>query len=232
MKGHPADHQQAGLGADDLLEADSIEHKFGSNAVLSDIYIKCQTGSVTGLLGRNGQGKSTLMKILYGSLEPAAKSVRLNGQPIGPAYLVPGLIGYLPQDNFCPKNKKLQHVFEDFELDFAHFAKIFPAFSSSYNSRVKNLSGGEQRLAETYVLLASKARFVMLDEPFTHLSPLMAEQVKELITSASRNKGILITDHQYQHIITISDTIYVLANGKLKLVNSPEELHYLGYTRW
>jgi ABC-type multidrug transport system ATPase subunit len=215
----------------DLLEADSIVHNFGSHAVLTDIYIKCETGKVTGLLGRNGHGKSTLLKVLYGTLQPSLKSVRLNGQPIGPAYLVPGLIGYLPQNNFCPKDIRLKQVFEDFELDYGAFEKTFPAFAAQYNSRVKNLSGGQQRLAETYVLLAGKARFVLLDEPFTHLSPLMVDQVKELIRETRRSKGILITDHLYQHVISMSDNLYVLSAGKLTPVHSQEELQVLGYTR-
>jgi ABC-type multidrug transport system ATPase subunit len=231
MKIHRPEKQQSIPGVHHQLEADSIMLNFGSHAVLSDIYIRCETGRVTGLLGRNGQGKSTLMKIIYGTLHPATKSVRLNGQAIGPAYLVPGLIGYLPQDNFSPKNRKLAQVFEDFELDFAVFEKTFPAFASSYNSKVKDLSGGQQRLAETYVLLASKATFVMLDEPFTHMSPVMADQVKELVTEAGRSKGILITDHLYQHIIALSDDLYILDAGKLKMLHSPEELQHLGYTR-
>jgi len=96
---------------------------------------------------------------------------------------------------------------------------------------MRDLSGGQTRLTETYILLKTAAKFVLLDEPFTHLSPLMIEQVQELVSEAKKEKGILITDHMYRHIIDLSDTLYLLANGKTHLIRDLSELEFLGYAK-
>lgn len=213
------------------LEADSIVLNFGSRNILSDVYIKCETGKVTGLLGRNGNGKSSLMNIIYGTIKASTQSIRFNGDHVAQAYQVPGLIGYLTQFNFSPKSLTLQRIFSDFEVEYAGFEKVFPGFISKYKSKVHTLSGGQRRLAEIYVLLNSKAKFILLDEPFTHLSPVLTDQVKELITEAVVSKGILLSDHMYAHVIDISTDLYLLTEGKIKLIKDLEELNFIGYTK-
>ena len=153
------------------LEADGIQLEFNGRRILSDIYIKCETGKITGLLGRNGQGKSCLMKIIYGSLS-CEKSVRFDDTMQYQAFKQPALIRYLPQFNFIPRGLSLQRIWKDFELDYSLFEKQFPEFKTRYTSSIKNLSGGEQRLVELYTIVKSASQFVLLDEPFTHLNPL------------------------------------------------------------
>lgn len=213
------------------LEADSIVLNFGSRNILSDVYIKCETGKITGLLGRNGNGKTTLMNVIYGTLNGNSQSIRFNGDHITQAYRFAGLIGYLTQFNFTPKSLTLKRIFSDFEVDYSHFEKMFPEFQSKYNSQVKNLSGGQIRLTETYLLLKSDKKFVFLDEPFTHLSPILIEQVKQLITKAAADKGILLSDHMYRHVLDISTNLYLLSDGKTRLIKNAEELNFMGYTR-
>src|SRR6476659_4433087 len=191
------------------LEADSIQLEFNGRKILSDIYLKCETGKITGLLGRNGQGKSCLMKIIYGSLQ-CEKSIRFDNVAQYEAYKRPGLLLYLPQFNFIPKSLTLKRIFKDFDLDYAVFEILFPEFTKKYFSSIKNLSGGEHRLIELYVIARSKSQFVMLDEPFTHLNPLQIEKVQALLTEEKENKGLLITDHMYTHITNICDNLYVL----------------------
>jgi len=212
-----------------LLEADSITFNFGTRAILSAVYLRCETGKVTGLLGRNGHGKSTLMNIIYGTLTAKNGTIRYNNTFTEKICGVPGLAMYLPQFNFTPKNLTLKRVFEDFEVDYKSFERRFPDFVSKHSSRVQTLSGGQSRLVETYLLLNSRTKFVLLDEPFTHLSPLMIQQVQELITEAKENKGILITDHLYRQIIDLSDTLYLLSDGKTHYIKDLEELSFLGY---
>jgi len=113
------------------LEAGSIQLKFGDRKILSDIYLKCETGKITGLLGRNGQGKTCLMKIIYGTLE-CEKSVRFDNQSQEEAFKRTDLLLYLPQFNFIPKSLSLKRVFQDFNLDFNSFAERFPEFELKY----------------------------------------------------------------------------------------------------
>lgn len=213
------------------LEADSIQLAFNNRKILSDIYLKCETGKIAGLVGRNGQGKSCLMQIIYGSLK-SEKSVRIDNVSQPEAFKKPDFLKYLPQFNFIPKQLSLKRIFKDFELDYSPFEKRFSEFASKYKSAIGSLSGGERRVIELYVIVKSKSKFAMLDEPFTHLSPLQTEKIKELLMEEKVNKGLLITDHMFNHVTEICDTIYVLVNGKTHLTNNLEEIETLGYVRF
>ncbi len=214
------------------LEVDSVFLEFGELRVLSDVYLKCETGKITALLGRNGNGKSSLMNIIYGNLKPNSKSVRFDEATNLKAFAKPELLMYLPQFNFVPKQFSLKRVFEDFNLDFSAFEKHFPFFQPKYKSTFKSLSGGQRRIAEIYIIAKSKTRFVMLDEPFSHLSPIQIDEMKELIVEEKANKGFLITDHMYQHVLDISDEVYVLANGKTHHTKDLQEIEFLGYAKF
>jgi ABC-type lipopolysaccharide export system ATPase subunit len=213
------------------LEVDGVQLQFGNRRILSDIYFKCETGKITGLLGRNGVGKSSLMKIVYGTLK-CEKSVRIDNLSINEAFTKCFQIHYLPQFNFIPKSLFLKNIFQDFDLDYILFSNIFPEFVSKAKCKIGILSGGERRLIELYIILRSKSLFVMLDEPFTHLNPLQIEKVKELLMEEKKNKGILISDHMYQHVLDICDNLYVLTNEKLHLANDFHDIEKLGYARF
>ena len=86
-------------------------------------------------------------------------------------------------------------------------------------------------MVELYIIVTSNAQFVMLDEPFTHLSPVLIEQVKELLVEAKAKKGLLISDHIYRQVIGVSDNLYVLTNGKIHLTKTEADLERLGYAR-
>ncbi|NRF37093.1 ATP-binding cassette domain-containing protein [Pedobacter foliorum] len=213
------------------LEVDSVFLEFGERRILSDVYLKCETGKITGLLGRNGNGKTCLMNIIYGNLNPNSKSIRFDDLTVPAAYKRPDLLLYLPQFNFIPQTLSLKRVFADFELDFSEFESRFPEFKSRRSSSLKSLSGGNRRLVEVYIVLKAKSKFAMLDEPFSHLSPVMIEAVMELMNEEKMNKGLLITDHMFRNIIEISDNLYVLTGGKTHLTKAIEELEFLGYAK-
>lgn len=213
------------------LEIDSVQLQFNSKTILSDVYLKCETGKITGLIGRNGTGKTSLIKIIYGTLIPNHKSIRLNEQNIQTPYKREELISYLPQSNYIPKQLRLKRIFSDFELEYSFFESYFTDFKTKYNSTIDALSGGQRRLVESYVLIKSNSKFVLLDEPFSHLTPLLIESIKELIIEEKVNKGFLITDHLYNHIVGINDDLYLLANQKTHLVKNMQEIASLGYIK-
>ena len=212
------------------LEADGIQLKFGNRVILSDIYLKCETGKITGLLGRNGQGKSCLMKAIYGPLK-CEKSIRIDNVPQYEAFKRPDLLMFLPQFNFIPKGLSLKRVFNDFRLDYSLFEKRFTGSTTGYKSNIRNLSGGEHRLVELYIIVKSITRFVILDEPFTPLNPIQAEEVTKLLLEEKGNKGILITDHLFKYITDICDSLYLLADGKIHLAKEIEDIEALGYAK-
>jgi ABC-type multidrug transport system ATPase subunit len=165
------------------MEADGIELSFGSRKILSDVYICCTSGEITGLLGRNGQGKSCLMNIIYGSLKAQSRSIRFNEKSEFEAFKKPELLTYLPQFTFIPPSLSLERVFNDFGISFMDFELFLPEFKGRIADKIKRLSGGERRLIEVYLIIKSKSKFTILDEPFSHIMPLHIEKIKELITS-------------------------------------------------
>jgi len=213
------------------LEVDGVILEFDSKRVLQNVYLKSETGKVTGLLGRNGTGKSCLMKIIYGELLPNDSSIRLDGKPIYNEFRNPTDIMYLPQGHFIPKSLTIKTIFKHFQLDFSDFITEFPEFKKLYKERFKNLSGGEQRILEIYLILASDSKFCLLDEPFSQIMPLHLETIKRLILKEKRDKGIIITDHLYKHILDICDELYVIDEGKTYLTKGLQDLETLGYTR-
>ncbi len=213
------------------LEADGIELSFSNRKILSDVYLKCETGKITGLLGRNGQGKSCLMQIIYGSLSLDIKSVRFDGRYIAKPFKHSDMLVYMPQFNFIPIKLSVERVFMDFNLAFEDFDMLFSGLGISVNSRMGSLSGGQRRLIELYVIIRAKSQFAMLDEPFSHISPVQIEQIKKLIEIEKQKKGFFITDHMFRHVADIADNIYLLADGKVHLTSSLDDLEYLGYAR-
>lgn len=214
-----------------IFEADGIQLAFGENRILSDIYLKCETGSITGLLGRNGQGKSCLMNIIYGSRRVESKSVRFDHVFVKEAFRHPELLIYLPQFYFIPKRLSVKRVFLDFNISFPEFITYFPEYAAEKNSNIENLSGGLRRLIEVYVIIKAKSQFAMLDEPFSHIMPLHIEQIKDILMKEKSKKGFLITDHLFHQVIDFCDKLYVLADGKLHLTKDIEDIERLGYAR-
>lgn len=214
------------------LEADGIMLSFGGRTILDDIYIQCETNKVTGLLGRNGQGKTCLLNIIYGSLRAQSGSIRFDDQSIFEAFKRPDLLTYLPQFNFIPASLQLKRVFNDFNLSFSDFESFFPEFEGKSNVKIKKLSGGLKRLVEVYIIIKSKALFTILDEPFSHLMPLHIEKITGLILGEKQHKGFLITDHIFSAIVAISDKLYVLKDGKTHLTKGAEDIERLGYARF
>lgn len=212
-----------------ILEVDSIILEFGSKRVLQDVYLKSETDNVTGLLGRNGSGKSCLMKIIFGELTPIDKSIRINGSSLIGGYRSPRDLRYLPQTRFIPSSLTIKRILSDFRLDFADLTSNFPEFEKYYKSKLKKLSGGERRILEIYIILVSQTKFCMLDEPFSQIMPIHVETIKKLIVREKENKGIIITDHMYKHIIDICNNIYLIKDGKTFLTKSIEDIETLGY---
>jgi len=217
------------------LTAKDIRLKFGDRPILSDIHIQCHTGRITGLLGRNGTGKTSLMRIIYGDLPCDSRTVTLddsrtinlddsrtqNNIPLPRPYTQPDRIRYMPQFNFVPGSLTPERICRDFNLDIRGLESAFPEFHTLRRQHIRELSTGQRRLINIYIITRSSSQFVMLDEPFTLLSPIQIEKVKAILEEEKQNKGILITDHLHQHIWDVSDEVYTLADGRTRITSPP-----------
>lgn len=212
-----------------IIELDNVELYFNDKRVLNGVYLKLETGKVVGLLGRNGSGKSCLLQILFGALQPKYKLIRIDGQAIQKPLYYLKIISYLPQLHFTPNHLKIKTLFYLLQLDWEDFTNHFENFSTYYHMKLNNLSGGERRVIETYAVLKQKGKIVLLDEPFSNIAPLYIEKIKSLITSEKSQKAILITDHYYKDVIDICDTLYLLNNGCTKQIKHSKELETYNY---
>ena len=212
-----------------VLEIDRVFYEIGNRKILQDIYLKLQTGNVTGLLGRNGSGKTTLMQILYGEKVSNEQSIRIDREIIQTTKRHPELMRFLPQFNFIPKSLTLQRIFSDFELNFQDFFIEFPDFEKFKNNKIKELSKGEQRIVELYLILVGSSKFILLDEPFSQIMPLHIAKIRSLILREKKNKAILISDHFYHDVLEVADDVFVLKDGKNYSVKNLKEIESLGY---
>lgn len=212
-----------------ILEIDSAELAFGGRSILSGVYLLAETGCVTAVLGRNGCGKSCLMKILSGALKAGFCSMRIDGKWHG--RFTEKEVRYLPQHAFIPGWLRLERVLRDFGLSREELERWFPLFVPLRGSRIGELSGGEQRILERFVILRSRTQFVLLDEPFSQIAPLHVETLQTLIRQEKMAKGILLTDHMYRHVTGIADRLYVMTDGQAYPCENDEELVRRGYLR-
>lgn len=212
------------------LEADSIRKSFGDRQVLTDIFIRCNTGDILGLLGRNGSGKSTLLKILFGTLTTDYKHIAINGENIDQPYTIDGAIGFLNQDNFLPKSFTVCRIIEMFDIrpEDPEFYDD-EVLSKVYDTRIGSLSGGESRYLEVKLILNQKKKFILLDEPFNGISPIHIDLIKDMIRKHACNKGIILTDHDYRNVLDVANRYMILFDGGIKVLKSKEDFMYWGY---
>jgi ABC-type multidrug transport system ATPase subunit len=211
------------------LKVDSIQLEFDGRKILQDVYLDCKQGEIIGLLGRNGCGKSSLLRIIFGTLEASYRYVSIDDQFIHKGYYN-NRIAYLPQQSYLPKKIKLNKlakmlVDENLWNEFISLS----IYKEHSHKTPEQLSGGELRQLEMLMIIHSRADFILLDEPFTHISPIQADEFKPVIRACAQRKGIIITDHQYYNILEVSDRIILLTDGTTKHITNNEELVTYGY---
>jgi ABC-type multidrug transport system ATPase subunit len=211
------------------LLIDSINKTYNNRNILRDIYLKINSGDIIGLLGRNGSGKSTLLKIIFGTLEAESKFIRINGTVYNSAFKNKN-IKLLPQNDFLPKHLKVSSVIKLY-CDKNSIGNIIndKIIEKIYKTKIRNISGGELRYLEIELLFNVESDFILLDEPFNGVSPILIEEIKKIIVEKSENKGIILTDHDYRNVISVANKIYLMKNGSIKEIKTKEELKEYGY---
>lgn len=210
-----------------VLEIDSVLKSFRGKSILSDVWIKVETGEIVGLLGRNGSGKSTLLKIISGNLSADQSHLKITGKFVSGTKRS---IAYLSQDNFIPRyfsvEKAVKLSLDNEEIDAFYNDDMM---KSIIGQNVGNLSTGQRRYFEIRLLLFHSADFVLLDEPYNGLSPGLVEAVNALIVERSAKNGIIITDHSYRNVLEICTRLVLMKNGKTNHLNDKSELVEKGY---
>lgn len=220
------------------LRTDNLVKKYGSRTVVNHVSINVTQGEIVGLLGPNGAGKTTTFYMTVGLITPNEGRIFLNDKDLTkyPVYRrAQNGIGYLAQeasvfrkmtveDNIrsvlemtrltkAEQKEKLETLIEEFNL-----GKV----RRNYGDR---LSGGERRRTEIARCLAISPKFIMLDEPFAGVDPIAVEDIQSVVHKLkSKNIGILITDHNANETLNITDRAYLLFDGKILFQGTSEEL--------
>lgn len=184
-----------------------------------------------GIFGRNGTGKSTLLKILFGTLHPDKSEFYLDNQNVSCKGPLNKFIGYHHQEVFLPKNITVRNLISMYLPDDEKQNKLF------YNQRINKiesqkvgvLSLGEQRFLQFLLLLNFDHYFLLLDEPFSMIEPLYKDLIKEKIEEYRSEKGFIITDHYYLDVLQVSTIKKVIKDGVMKTVINDIDLVDFGY---
>lgn len=211
-----------------VLEADSIMYETGGREILHGAFLNCHVGEIVGVLGRNGSGKSTLFEILFGTRKTDNAFVRIGSKVLtGRAYRS-GLISYMPQFNSLPPYLRVKTVLWTASIPKSAYLNN-PTFKSIMHARINELSGGESKYLELFVALNTKSPFVLLDEPFTGMSPIVVEAMVDAIQKARNKHGIIISDHNYKAVNSLSDRLMFLTEGRIQQVKDIVELKEIYY---
>lgn len=221
-----------------ILRADNIQKIYGRRKVVKGISLQVKQGEIIGLLGPNGAGKTTSFYMIVGMVKPNGGNIYLDDEVITSYAMYKRAqkgIGYLAQEasvfrklsvednilsvlEFTDRNKKeqkerLEELIEEFGLNHVR------------TNRGDLLSGGERRRTEIARCLASDPNFILLDEPFAGVDPIAVEDIQSIVAHLkNKNIGILITDHNVQETLAITDRTYLMYNGSILKEGTPEEL--------
>ncbi|MGL5275132.1 ATP-binding cassette domain-containing protein [Myroides sp.] len=197
------------------LSVDSLSYTVANKKILHAVYLAAITGDILIIKGRNGTGKSTLMKILFGIITPDFIYININNKVITNKRHLNKYISYKPQLIFFPKHLKLKDVISAVEIEQTSFAQ-------KMNTKLDHLSSGEQQFIQTLYVLNLPQPICLLDEPFAGISPLLQEFLAQVIKQKAKHKIILLTDHNADIVNTIATKTLHLENGVLKEKSSNE----------
>jgi len=221
-----------------LLEVCNLTKTYGNKTVVRDVSLSVRRGEVVGLLGPNGAGKTTSFHMVVGIISPNEGNILFDNQDITytPIHIRAKYgIGYLSQEpsvfrrltveenimailetlplSRIERLRRLDELLD--ELDISHLRK----------NRAYTLSGGEMRRLEITRALVTNPSFLLLDEPFSGIDPIVVKEAQEIISDL-RNKGIgiLVTDHNVRETLSITDRAYLIAEGKILISGTSDDL--------
>tara|TARA_Y100001970_G_scaffold40726_1_gene50205 strand:- start:5094 stop:5837 length:744 start_codon:yes stop_codon:yes gene_type:complete len=222
---------------DDGLIINKISKSYGNKKVVRDISISINRGEIVGLLGPNGAGKTTTFYMIVGLVKPDTGSILLDKIEISkmPIYSR-GLqgISYLPQEPSIFRGMNVEDnlisIIEIVEKDKNKHDIILQSLLNEFDinhvrkSKSIVLSGGERRRLEIARTLASRPKYLLLDEPLTGIDPVSIEEIKIIIKKLKqKNIGVLITDHNVRETLKIVDKVYIVNEGMIYFSGNPNE---------
>lgn len=212
----------------ELLECKHLCKSYGSKSVLKDINLTIPRGKIVGLLGRNGQGKTTLIKLINDLLTPTSGEVLVNGKHIGVESKK--IISYLPERTYLDKTMTLNDVVKYFKEFYDNFDskkafKLFNDLDLDINQKLSSMSKGMQEKVQLVLVMSREADLYILDEPLGGVDPATRDYILDtILTNFNEGASIIISTHLISDIERILDEVIFIEKGRVVLSSSTDEL--------
>ena len=211
-----------------LLEVKNLNKKFDNKKILKDINFSIDKGKIVGLLGKNGVGKSTLIKLINDLLTPTSGEILVNGNKVGVE--TKKVISYLPERTYLNKQMKVSEVinfFEDFYDDFdsKKAKKLLKELDLDINQKLTKMSKGMQEKVQLVLVMSRKADLYVLDEPLGGVDPATRDYILDTILSNfDEDSSVIISTHLIADIEKILDEVIFIDKGEIVLQSYADKL--------
>ena len=211
-----------------VISAKELTKRYGSTQALNGLSLELPQGKIVGLLGPNGSGKTTFLKLAAGLLTPTAGTVQVCGQPVGPG--TKAMVSYLPDRSYLNKNQRIREIldfFQDFYADFdrARAEKMLQALAIDTNAKLKTLSKGNQEKVQLVLVMSRRAKVYLLDEPIGGVDPAARDYIlNTIITNYEPDATVLISTHLIADVERVLDEFVFLYEGRVLRLGSTDEV--------
>ena len=216
------------MSTSSLLRLEHVQKNYGKTEALSGVNLDIQPGRIVGLLGPNGSGKTTIIKLINGLLQPTSGQVLINGEKPSPK--TKKVVSYLPDTTYLGDNMKIKEVFAMFKDFYSDFDEekanhLLEDLNLDEKSRLKNLSKGNKEKVQLILVMSRKADLYVLDEPIGGVDPAARDYIlKTIIHNRSENSSVLISTHLISDIEDILDDVIFIKDGEILLQEDANEL--------
>ena len=212
----------------ELVKCNNLCKEFDNKKILKDVNLTIPKGKIIGLLGKNGMGKTTLLKLINDLLTPTSGEVLINGEK--PGINSKKIISYLPERTYLDKSMKISQILTFFNEFYDNFnkekaIKLLKDLNLDINSKVSKMSKGMQEKLQLILVMSREAELYILDEPLGGVDPATRDYILDTILS-NFNKGasVIISTHLISDIERILDDVIFIDKGEIVLTSSADEL--------
>ncbi len=211
-----------------LLEIKNLYKNYGEKQVLNNITLTVPRGKIIGLLGKNGTGKTTLIKLINGLLTPTEGEIIFEGEKIGPQSKLN--IAYLPERTYLDKSMTINETLKFFKEFYSNFdidkAKdLLKKLDLDENQKIIKMSKGMQEKVQLVLVMSRKADLYILDEPLGGVDPATRDYILDtILTNFNEGASIIISTHLISDIERILDEVIFIDKGEIKLISDADEL--------
>ena len=212
----------------ELLEIKNLYKNYGEKQVLNNITLTVPRGKIIGLLGKNGTGKTTLIKLINGLLTPTEGEIIFEGEKIGPQSKLN--IAYLPERTYLDKSMTINETLKFFKEFYSNFdidkAKdLLKKLDLNENQKIIKMSKGMQEKVQLVLVMSRKADLYILDEPLGGVDPATRDYILDtILTNFNEGASIIISTHLISDIERILDEVIFIDKGEIKLISDADEL--------